>query len=107
MLHDQWEGKDLNHPDVRRLFTRENLIESDWYAARLKAKQAVDRKLWKRHIEYLDKFQKRPTHIDETIRLNIASRLSHARTMLATVDAAAYLDSLSGTLGAEPIEAYL
>ena len=65
MLHDHWEGKDLNHPDVRKLFTRENLIASDWYAARLKAKQAVDRKLWKRHVEYLDKFQKRPTHADE------------------------------------------
>ena len=107
MLHDQWEGKDLNHPDVRKLFTRENLIASDWYAARLKAKQAVDRKLWKRHIEYLDKFQKRPTHMDEAARLDIASRLAHARVMLATVDATAYLDTLSGTLGAEPIEAYL
>jgi hypothetical protein len=107
MLHDQWEGKDLNHPDVRKLFTRENLIASDWYAARLKAKQSVDRKLWKRHIEYLDKFQKRPTHMDEAVRLDIASRLNNARTTLATVDSAAYLDSLSGTLGAEPIEAYL
>ncbi len=107
MLHDQWEGKDLNHPDVRKLFTRENLIASDWYAARLKAKQAVDRKLWKRHVEYLDKFQKRPTHVDEATRLGITERLTHARTMLATVETAAYLESLSGTLGAEPIEAYL
>lgn len=107
MLHDQWEGKDLNHPDVRKLFTRENLIASDWYAARLKAKQAVDCKLWKRHVEYLDKFQKRPTHADEAARLDIAKRLKHARTMLATVESATYLESLSGTLGAEPIEAYL
>jgi hypothetical protein len=107
MLHDQWEGKGLDHPDVRQLFTRENLLASDWYAARLKAKQAVDRKLWKRHVEYLDKFQKRPTHADEATRLGIATRLTNARNMLATVEAADYLGNLSGTLGAEPIEAYL
>jgi len=67
----------------------------------------VDRKLWKRHVEYLDKFQKRPTHGDEATRLGITGRLTQARTMLTTVESAAYLESLSGTLGAEPIEAYL
>jgi hypothetical protein len=67
----------------------------------------VDRKLWKRHVEYLDKFQKRPTHADEATRLGIATRLTNARNMLATVEAADYLGNLSGTLGAEPIEAYL
>jgi hypothetical protein len=106
MLHDQWEGKGLDHPDVRKLFTRENLLASDWYAARLSAKQTVDRKLWKRHIEYLDKFQKRTTHADEAARLGIADRLTSARATLAKVEAAAYLESLAGTLGAEPIEAY-
>src|SRR5690606_33767761 len=65
MLHDQWEGKGLEHPEVRKLFTRENLLASDWYHARLKAKQSVDRKLWRRHVEYLDKFQKRASHADE------------------------------------------
>ena len=28
MLHDQLEGKGLDHPDVRKLFTRENLLAS-------------------------------------------------------------------------------
>jgi len=107
MLHDQWEGKGLDHPDVRKLFTLENLLASDWYAARLKAKQTVDRKLWKRHVEYLDKFLKRPTHADEATRLGILNRLTNARTTLTTVEAADYLGKLSGTLGAEPIEAYL
>ena len=35
MLHDEWESKGLDHPDVRKLFTRDNLLASDWYAARL------------------------------------------------------------------------
>ena len=31
MAHGQFEGKDVHHPDIRRLFTREHLLASDWY----------------------------------------------------------------------------
>src|SRR6185295_13472516 len=103
MLNDEWEGQGLNHPEVRKLFTREHLLASDWYAARLKAKQTVDRKLWRRHVEYLDKFLKRPSHADEAERLQILDRLIHARKTLEEVEAADYWRKLSGTLGAEPV----
>ncbi len=107
MLHDQWEGKGLDNPEFRKLFTRENLLKSDWYAARLKAKQNVDRKLWRRHCEYLDKFIKRASHSDEAARLNIAGRLERAKKTLEEIESSSYLKNLSGTLGAEPIEPYL
>jgi hypothetical protein len=106
MLNDAWEGKDLNHPDVRKLFTRENMLESDWYAARLVAKQKVDRHLWKRHVEYLEKFVKRTSHSEESVRLMLPHRLVRARKTLEEVESAAYLKTLHGTLGAEPIEKY-
>jgi hypothetical protein len=47
MLNDEWEGKGLDDPEFRKLFTRENLLASDWYAARLAAKQKIDRKFWR------------------------------------------------------------
>ena len=97
----------LADPDVRQLFTRENLLASEWYAARLKAKQAVDRQLWQRHVDYLDRFVKRASHADESARLGIPHRLTHARHKLAEVDSPTYLKTLVGTLGTEPIEAYL
>jgi hypothetical protein len=106
MLYDSWEGKGLHHPDVRVLFTRENMLKSDWYVRRLEAKQSVDRGLWRRHVEYLDKFLKRASHAEEAQRLGIAGRLTDARKMLAEVEAANYWEKLSGTLGAEPMEAY-
>jgi hypothetical protein len=107
MLNDQREGKGLEHPDVRQLFTRQNLLASDWYAARLKAKQAVDVRLWRRHVDYLDKFIKRASHADESARLGLAHRLVRARKKLDEVESPAYLAALGGTLGAEPIKAYL
>jgi hypothetical protein len=107
MLNGQWDGRGLDHPDVRTLFTREHLLASDWYAARLKAKQAVDRALWKQHADYLDKFLKRASHAGEATRLGIAAKLERARKTLAAVESPDYLETLRGTLGAEPIKNYL
>jgi hypothetical protein len=107
MLNDQWEGKGLSDPEFRKMFTRESLLAANWYAARLAAKQQVDQKLWRRHVDYLDKFVKRASHADEAVRLGVANRLDAARKTLAHVDSPDYLKSLHGTLGAEPIEAHL
>ena len=107
MLNAQWEGKGLDHSDVRALFTREYVLASDWYAARLKAKQTVDRNLWRRHVDYLDRFSKRAGYAEEAGRLDIAGRLARARKTLEEVESPLYLEQLRGTLGAERIEAYL
>jgi hypothetical protein len=107
MLNDTWEGKGLDHPEVRDLFTREYLLSSHWYAARLRAKQSVDRKLWRRHVDYLGRFLKRTGYAEEAERLGIGDRLARARRTLEEVEAPSYLEQLRGTLGAEPIEAYL
>jgi len=107
MLNDEFEGKGLEHPEIRKLFTRENLLGSAWYAARLAAKQKIDRALWKRHVEQLNNFLRRPNYADVAEKMKIAERLTAARKTLETVESPDYLKKLAGTLGAEPIEAYL
>lgn len=107
MQEDNWEGKDLNHPELRKLFTRESLLASDWYAERLSAKQQVDRRLWQRHVDYLSRFLKKTIYADEAARLGISARLAQAQDRLNEVASPSYIESLRGTLGAEPIRAYL
>jgi hypothetical protein len=107
MLNDEWEGKTLESPELRKLFTRESLLASDWYKARLAAKQQIDRNLWYRHVLYLDKFLKRTSHAEEAERLGILERLKSARKTLEEVESLAYLEKLRGTTGVEPIEPYL
>jgi hypothetical protein len=107
MLHDQWEGKGLDDPGVRQLFTREHLLASDWYVERLKAKQKIDIRLWTRNVEYLERFCRKTSHAEEAARLRITERLNRAKGNLAQVEAPDYWLTLRGTLGAEPIEKYL
>ena len=107
MAHDHWEGKGLEHPEVRGLFTREYLLGSPWYTDRLKAKQKVDRALWRRHADYLGQFLKKTSHADVAEKMQINQRLALARKQLEVIESPTYVAGLSGTLGAEPVEAYL
>jgi hypothetical protein len=82
MAHGEYQGMSENDAAFRNLFTRESLLASDWYDARLRAKQAQDISLWKRHVE--------------------ASPSDAARAKLAEVSTQQYLRSLVGTIGADP-----
>ncbi len=107
MRDDTWEGKDLKHPELRALFTRPSLLGSAWYTERLAAKQQLDQRLWRRHVDYLNRFLKKTIYADEAVRLGISARLAQARQTLEEAQAPAYLEKLRGTIGAEPIQAYL
>lgn len=102
MRGDAFEGQGLDSPALRELFTRENMLASDWYRERLKAKQTIDLRLWRRHSDYIEKFLGRPGYSDEAVRLGVRDRLHLARVMVEKVKSPAYLDELIGTIGAEP-----
>ena len=42
MAHGHWHGHDITSPEVRKMFTREYLVASDWYHERLAHKQQRD-----------------------------------------------------------------
>ena len=102
MAQGSFEGKDVHHPDIRVMFTRENLLTSDWYHARLVAKQKVDVKLWTKHVAYLDEFLAKPAYRRECAAMNLADARATAAAELARVSAPAYLQKLVGTLGTDP-----
>jgi hypothetical protein len=102
MRDDHYQGHGLESPEIRGLFTREALLGSDWYAARLQAKQWLDVRAWRRHCDYLEKFMARPSYAAESERLGLADRLRWARVMAEKVKAPEYLRELVGTIGAEP-----
>ncbi|HVW08230.1 MAG TPA: hypothetical protein VHC90_06590 [Bryobacteraceae bacterium] len=82
MAYGNFEGKTVEDPSIREMFTREALLASDWYAERLATKQKRDIALWTRHVA--------------------ATGSSTAKAELAHVTAPAYLEELRGTIGADP-----
>jgi len=110
MAEGAYHGKGAEDPEVRGLFTREYLMESDWYRERLRVKQSRDIALWKRHLKSLEGFRSAneegayPDALNDSLNdtLNIHERFSAAQAQLARVSAGAYLEELVGTIGADP-----
>ena len=104
MAHGQTpEGHDLNAPEVRGMFSREALLASDWYQARLATKQANDVALWERNVAALEKVIGNPAMADIAARMDLPARLAAARARRQEVGAAGYLDTLKGSLGTQPL----
>ncbi|MGZ8216538.1 hypothetical protein [Methylomagnum sp.] len=106
MATGKYEGKDAHDPSIRSMFSREYLLNSDWYRWRLEAKQQHDIALWERHCRDLESFLGQETHRDVAVSMDIAGRLAQARATLENIQSPAYLDSLKGTIGADLLGAY-
>lgn len=85
MADGHYEGKQVTDPAIRGLFTRSAVLASDWYGERLRAKQRQDIALWTRHVA--------------------ATGSDASRERLAAVRSPEYLESLAGTIGADPMVA--
>ena len=101
MAEGQYESKDLSHPDIRALFTREHLLASDWYQERLAIKQQRDLELARRQVTYLDSFLNSATCCEPDLRVDCEVRLTRAKARLSEVESPTYLESLRGSLGAD------
>jgi hypothetical protein len=103
MAEGQFQGRDVHDPEIRQMFTREYLLESDWYRERLQVKQQREIALWQRHIRSLEDFIARPHYAEVAKRMDLEARLECARGKLKQVESQEYLDNLVGTIGADPL----
>jgi hypothetical protein len=102
MRDGTWEGRGVDDPEFRALFTRESLLASDWYRARLEAQRTVDLQLAETQARYLEEFLARPNYADVASLLDIPGRLSQAQATARAARAQDYIEKLTGTIGAEP-----
>jgi phosphoenolpyruvate carboxykinase (diphosphate) len=102
MANGEWQGMTAADPRFRAMFTREAMLASDWYRGRLLVKQERDVALWTRHIAALEAFRSAPESVAAR-DLDLEARLTLAKSELAHVSSAAYLEELVGTIGADPL----
>jgi len=104
MAHGQFEGKDAHDPEIRSLFTREVLLESDWYQDRLQARLGVMRSDLNRQAEALRNFLSRPYYHEVASRLGIPEKLTRVEEELQALRRRPQdeLARLRGTIGADP-----
>jgi hypothetical protein len=104
MANGEHEGMTINDERLRTMFTRDYLVASDWYRERLETKQQRDIAMWRRHVAYLSVSMADESRTDLNRQLDIEQRLEYAKTKLTESESPRYLESLQGTLGADPLK---
>jgi hypothetical protein len=102
MRDGTWRGHPAAAPEVRQLFTREVMLKSEWYAARLEAQQRRDLDHWTRRADYLEKFLARPNYADIAESFGVSEKLTAAKAAAAAAREKGYLAALVGTIGIDP-----
>lgn len=103
MIDGKYEGMDRNDPEFRKLFTPDYVLNSNWYKDRLKLKQEKDVAYWTKSIAYIEDTNSKQNYQEAVVRLDLVAKLDEAKAMLKKVKSDAYLKSLIGTLGADPL----
>jgi hypothetical protein len=103
MAFGEYEGKTAKDPELRKMFTRDELLNSDWYRRRLATKKHRDIEHWTDMVDRLSQFLESEDE-DQVKAMDIQGRLGYAQSQLAKVKADDYEQSLVGTLGADPMQ---
>ncbi|MCX6150259.1 MAG: hypothetical protein NTX22_07035 [Ignavibacteriales bacterium] len=103
MANGNYEGKNVDDPSIREMFTRKNLLSSDWYMDRLMTKQLGDIALWQKHVTHLQHFINQTNNLGLAEELGIKNQLAIAESQLQKVKSPSYLKSLVGMIGSDPL----
>ncbi len=101
MSEGNFEGKTIDDPSVREMFTLDYLLNSDWYKERLVIKQQRDAALWQMNHDYVEQ---KMDEINESVTdlwAELQDQLENADQMREWVNSDSYLERLQGTLGAD------
>jgi hypothetical protein len=101
MANGEYEGKTVQDPEIRQLFTKESMLASNWYQERLEEKQRKDIMLWRRHLDSIEDYAEQTHSLNGSNPVNTQELISIAKDKLAVVSSGDYLNFLRGTIGAD------
>jgi len=103
MAFGNFEGKSITDSDLRKMFSREYVLQSDWYIERLKNKQTQDIALLQQKIDYAQAFMNKTINKSVVKKINLTERLQRAGLQLAYLNSEKYYNSLIGTIGLDKL----
>ncbi len=101
MADGLYEGKTIDDPSIREMFSLEYLLQSDWYKERLIIKQQRDAALWKMNKNYIEQKMDETNESVTELWAELQGRMENAEQMMEWVNSESYLERLQGTLGAD------
>ncbi len=101
MANGSHEGKTIDDPCIREMFTLDYLLQSDWYRQRLIIKQQRDAALWQMNRDYIEQKMDETNESVTDVWASLQGQMENAEQMLEWVNSDSYLQRLQGTIGAD------
>lgn len=101
MAEGEYEGKTIDDPSIRAMFTLDYLLQSDWYKERLIIKQKRDAALWQMSRDYIEQKMDEANESITDQWADMQDLIEKAEHMLEWLNSDSYLERLQGTLGAD------
>lgn len=96
MAEGEWNGMTADAPEFRAIFSREAVLASDWYKARLLAFRDREQKFIASEIEYLEKSK---SELSEQTDIDFDELIELCRNQEAALHAEDWMARYKGTLG--------
>ena len=105
MATGDFEGMTITSPEFRALFDRQNVVQSDWYKARLVKKIDLSNELMNNHLEYLTQIRSAivEDHLNSANIKELDRKIDWVQSELNDLQQENSWQTLSGTLGADPL----
>lgn len=105
MISGEHKGMARNHPDIRKMFEREVILNSAWYKERLTEKQKRDVAYWESNLAYLKTIRESDRYEAVAAHFNVDVKIVEAEAKLKHIRSEHYLKELEGTIGADTLRA--
>lgn len=99
MAYGDYNGKSIDDPEIRKMFTLEHMLASDWYKERLTNKQINDVSLWEKHLGYLNEYIEKWPNLETGVKQKINANIELAEKKIQEFKSVEYLRSLEGYIG--------
>lgn len=103
MAEGSYEGKGVDHPDIRRLFDRDYVLASDWYRERLELYRDREESYLAKSAEYLARFVEERGEADSLVVRRAKAELGRVEERRALLRQKTFIDQLKGTIGLDPL----
>jgi len=95
------EGWTIDSPEFRKQFTRQSVLASDWYNARLEAKKDAAVARAEFGLAAIERFAATPGNEEPCSRLGIGERIVNAQSEVRRLESDTYWNQIIGTTGGE------
>ena len=103
MAFGSYEGKSMEDPEVRKLFNRDSVLQSDWYKERLERYKDQEIAYIERSMNYIQAYLAQGKNTSSNAARRAQLEVQRAKVRLEALRDPSYMEIITGSIGKDPL----